>query len=176
MSKKNEFKIVVFITAFVITFGIGLGGYYLNSRYNIEKPLLTQINSLSSVEDSWMEKQDEIYNINITLGKVENVQEKYKQLDEMAREKLGERQYQIIINKQKNTILDRVYYDIQPIIYEALANSQYVWMKDEIGRIADQEQLEYKIFIDDNRVYLQFSTGDDYQYYIIDRNSEHEAV
>ncbi len=177
MPKKNEFKVLLFITAFVITFSLGFGAYYLYSRYNIEKPLLTQIDKISSVEESWMEKQDNIYTIRITLGRVENLQEKYKQLDEMVREKLGEGQYQIVIDTEDNTILDQVYYDIQPIVYEALANNQYVWMRDEIGRIATQEQLEYKMFIDDNHVYLQFSDGDDYQYYIIDRNGiKHEAA
>ncbi|KUG03807.1 hypothetical protein ASZ90_018769 [hydrocarbon metagenome] len=177
MPKKNEFKIVLFIIAFVITFSLGLGAYYLYSRYNVEKPLLTQIDKLSSVEESVMEKQDSIYRISVTLGRVENVQEIYKQLDGIAAHKLGKGQYQIIINTQNNTIMDRVHYDIQPIVYEALANNQYVWMRDEIGRIAKQEQLEYKMFIDDYRVYLQFRDGDDYQYYIIDRNgSKHEAA
>ena len=176
MPKKNEFKIVLFIIAFVITFSLGLGAYYLYSRYNVEKPLLAQIDGLSSVEESVMDKQDNIYTISVTLGRVENVQEIYKQLDEVARQKLGKRQYQIIINTQNNTIMDRVHYDIQPIVYEALANNQYVWMKDEIGKFARQEQIKYKMFVDDNRVYLQFSDGDDYQYYIVDRNSSKQET
>ncbi len=177
MPKKNEFKILLFIAAFVITFSLGLGAYYLNSRYNIEKPLLAQIDNLPSVEDSTIEKQDEIYMVTVTLGRVENVQEEYKQLDELIREKLGERPYQITINMENDIKLDQVYYEIQPIVYEALANNQYVWMKDEIGRIASQEQLDYKMFIDDNRVYLQFSDGDDFQYHVIERNSsEQDAV
>ncbi len=177
MSKKNEFKILLFIAAFVITFSLGLGAYYLNSRYNIEKPLLAQIDNLSSVEDSKIEKQDEIYTVTVTLGRVESVQEEYKQLDDMVRGKIGESQYQIIINMENDAKLDQVYYDIQPIVYEALANNEYVWMKDEIGRIASQEQLDYKMFIDDNRVYLQFSDGDNFQYHIIERNdSKQDAV
>ncbi len=177
MSKKKEFKIILFITACVITFSLGLGGYYLHAHYNIEKPLLTQIDKLSSVEASQIEKKDKVYMLRVTLGKVENVQEEYKQLDDLLREKLGDSEYQIIINMPNNSKMDRVYYDIQPIVYEALANNQYVWMKDEIGRIAGQEQLEYRMFIDDKRVYLQFGDGDDYQYRIIERDDvKHDAV
>ncbi len=176
MSKGNDFKILMFIAVLVITFSLGLGSYYLYSRYNIEKPLLTQIDSLASVEESQLEKQDEIYLLKITLGKVENLQKEYEQIDDMAREKLGANNYQIVLIKQNNTILDQVYYDIQPVIYEALANNQYVWMKDEIGKFARQEQIKYKMFVDDNRVYLQFSDGDDYQYYIVDRNSSKQET
>ena len=36
LSKKNEFKILIFIMALIITFGLAMGGNYLHARYNIE--------------------------------------------------------------------------------------------------------------------------------------------
>jgi 1,4-dihydroxy-2-naphthoyl-CoA synthase len=66
---------------------------------------------------------------------------------------------------------DLVYYQIQPIVYQALANNEFVWMQEQIKLVADKEGLEYKIFIDQEHVYLQFTHGDQNQYYIMDRNS-----
>lgn len=171
MSKKNDFKILLFITALLITFGLALGGNFLHSRYNIEKPLLTQINQLSSVKESSMEKKENIYILRVSLEQVENLQEEFRQLDELARDKLGEGKYQILIEGSDSLELEQVYYQIQPVVYQALANNQYVWMKEQIELIADRDGLEYKMYIDQKHVYLQFNNGDKYQYYIIDRNS-----
>lgn len=170
MSKKNDFKILLFITALLITFGLALGGNFLHSRYNIENPLMAQINELPSVEGSSIEKKDKIYLLRVSLGQVENLQEEYQQLNELVRDKLGEGKYQILIESDGQE-LDRIYYDIQPIVYQALANNEYVWMKEQINLIADKDELEYKMFIDQEHVYLQFSHGDQNQYYIIDRSS-----
>ena len=171
MSKKNEFKTLLFITALLITFGLALGGNFLHSRYNIENPLLAQIQDLPNVEGSSIEKKDHMYLLRVSLAQVENLQEEFKQLDELAKEKLGEGKYQILIEGRDSRDLDLIYYEIQPVVYQALANNQYVWMKEQINLLAEQDGLEYKMFIDEQRVYLQFSHGDQYQYYIIDRSA-----
>jgi len=169
LSGKHEFKVILFIAALVFTVGIGLGAYHLHSLYKVEKPLISGLNNLPSVVNSTVEKKENVYLINISLGQVENLQEEFEQLDELARSKLGEGKYRISINRSQGTGLDQLYYDIQPIIYEALANNHYVWMHDQLKQTAAKDGLEYKMYLDEQRVYLQFSNGKDYQYYVIDR-------
>jgi hypothetical protein len=60
LSKKNEFKILIFIMALIITFGLAMGGNYLHARYNIENPLLAQIKDLPGVESITIEKKDDL--------------------------------------------------------------------------------------------------------------------
>lgn len=99
MSKKNEFKILIFIMALIITFGLAMGGNYLHARYNIENPLLAQIKDLPGVESITIEKKDDLYLLQVSLGKVDNLQEEYKQLDELVRDKLGQEKYQILVEE-----------------------------------------------------------------------------
>ena len=171
MSKKNEFKILIFIMALIITFGLAMGGNYLHARYNIENPLLAQIKDLPGVESITIEKKDDLYLLQVSLGYVVNLHEEYKQLVELVRDKLGQEKYQILVEGSDSRELDLVYYQIQPIVYQALANNEFVWMQEQIKLVADKEGLEYKIFIDQEHVYLQFTHGDQNQYYIMDRNS-----
>jgi len=171
LPKMNEFKVLLFVMALVLTFSSGLGVHYLYSRYSIEKPLLAQFAEQEAVEEVQIEKIDDIYCINLTLDRVENIQEEYTRIRQAADAKLGSREYELLISGQGNVKLDEVYYEIQPIIYEAMANNRYVWMKDEIKDLAAQEQLDYRMFVDDESVYLQLNDGKYYQYHIIDRDS-----
>lgn len=176
LSKKGDFKVYLFITAFAATVIVGMGIYYLYNRFSIEEPLIAQFNAIEGVKATYIEKDKDIYLITFLLEPVENIQHQYEQLEAVADTKLGNAKYELMLNGHGSSELEQVYYHIQPVVYQALADNQYVWMRDEINKLTVQENVGWNMYIDANRLYLQLSDGDSYQYYIFERAGNENAV
>jgi hypothetical protein len=176
LAKKNEFKIYLFITAFIATFCIGAGVYYIYNRFSVEEPLVAKFNAIEGIRETHIEKTKDQYTITFDLEPVENIQQKYDQLATVADAKLGNENYELILKGQSSSKLDSIYYEIQPVVYQALAEDQYVWMKNEINMLADKENFSWSMYIDANRLYLQLSEGNSYQYYVFERTGSKNVV
>ncbi len=171
MSNKSDFKYLSLIAAFVVCLGVCLGGYFLYNRLQVEKPLTAALEEQQSVNEVEILKEEGIYSIHISLAKVDNVQEEYKQLEGIVHEKMGNRPYEISIEGNGDKDLESIYAEMQPVLYEGLANHQYVWMDKTIADYSEARGIKFSLFVDDERIYLQFIDKDSYQYHILSKES-----
>lgn len=106
-------------------------------------------------------------NAYITLNKVDNLMVTYQKIDDI----LKQGKYKINIIDKENTRLKNAYYDVQFALYEASARNDFVSMKATLDkRIPEYNIDNYKIFIDDNNIYVQMEQGSGYLYKVIPRH------
>lgn len=171
MSNKSDFKYLSLIAAFIVCLGGCLGGYLLYNRLQVEKPLTAALEEQQSIKEVEIEKDEGIYSIRITLARVDNVQQEYKNLEQIIKEKLGDRPYAITVEGSGNPNLEKVYTEMQPVLYEALANHEYVWMQKTMADYSANRGIGFTLFVDDKRIYLQFTDKDSYQYHILSKEN-----
>lgn len=176
MSNKSDFKYLSLIAAFVLCLGVCLGGYYLYNRLQVEKPLTAALQEQQSIKEVEIEKEEGIYSIHITLEKVDNVQKEYENLEQIIQEKLGDRPYAITVEGSGSQGLETVYAEMQPVLYEALANHEYVWMQKTIADYSEARGIEFNLYVDDERIYLQFTDKDSYQYHILSKENARDIT
>lgn len=171
--EKMKGKIIKGVVTAIITFLMLLAGYTAYNNFVVQKPLLRAINDLPSVKGAVIEKDHHHYQIKVELGKVGNLQEEFTELDRIIADNMGGRQYELTISGSGEEHLQEFVQSFQPFIYEALAKDNYIWLNEEIKqRIAasDYAPIDYRFFIDNERIYLQFDNGRAQLYEIIPRN------
>ena len=94
----------------------------------------------------------------------------------MIKSTLQDKEYELKIGDKRNQNLEMVFDNIQIAIYDALDNHKYVWLNEELGRYIEPRGMTYKIFIDDQRLYLQINDGQSYLYTIINRTTDQDIV
>jgi len=168
----KQFKILVFIITLILALGVFLGSYALYKKFGVEKPLLEQLSAVPAVERVSMEKEGKKYIFEIELKKIENIQEEYTEINQVISSRLEEGGYEIRIKGNGNEKLKEFFNELQPAIYEALAYDRYVWLEEEIARKSAENQINYKMFVDEKYLYLQLEDESKYIYKIFNRETE----
>ncbi|MBC7076129.1 MAG: hypothetical protein H5T98_08745, partial [Syntrophomonadaceae bacterium] len=103
---------------------------------------------------------------------VDNIQEEYEKINQVINSKLEKETYDIKIQDDGNRKLQEFSDQLQPAVYEALAHNRYVWLEEEIAEKSAENQLNYRIFVDEKHLYLQLEDGSKYIYKIFNRDTE----
>lgn len=167
--KNGEFKIIVAISSLIVVFAIFFGGYWLYNRYGVDKPLIDKISDISGVKTVEIDKQDQIIMIDIKLNNIDDLQSEYNDIKEIIDTQFEGENYRIKINDNRNQKLKNAYQDIQLSVYQAVANNQFLWLKEQMQNSPELKGLSYKLFVDENNLYIQIKDGNHALYEVINR-------
>lgn len=170
--KNGEYRIYLSIISLIIVLAILLGAYKINEKYFIVGEIENNLAAMSTVKTTSIEKKDGKYEIEMKMEKLDNIQKVYNEIDMLVTEKLKAEDYHLKIKNRPCQKLEDFYYHLQPAIYEALANKQFLWLDQEIAEKSSAAGISSKYFIDNNHIFIQFADGEDYFYQIIDRVPE----
>lgn len=171
--KNGEFRIKVAIIATLIAFMGLFGTYKLYTIYNIEKPLLSSIQTIPEVEQASLTKKAQgQYEINIKLDQVANIQAKYEEIDKMAQEKIRNGSYEIKIDDNRNASLNQFYDYAQLAVLQASADNQFLWLNQTLQQKAENSGVTCSLRVDEERIYIQARDGKSYLYIIM----PHQAI
>ena len=176
--QKQETRIMVIAVSIVVTLAILLACYTFYNKYIIQKPLLNALENASFVNEVWVLKEDNIYQITVEMDKVDNLQTEFAKLNKIAAAHLGSQEYDLKVSDARDQQLADLYAQLQPFIYEALAKDNYIWLNDEISRQIKNKykNMDYKFFIDAEKIYLQFDNGRETLYEIIPREISNQEI
>lgn len=166
--KNNEFKVMISILSLVIALAIFLAGFTLYNKLGIIEPLTNELESIKAVKEVNVIKEND-YTIKVTLNQVNNFDEVYNDIKKIVEKKLNDKPYEIILVDYPNAKLNERYVSLQPAIYQALANHEFVWLNGELAKKTD---ITYTLLIDDNYLYIQLVDGDFYIYKVIKRTED----
>ncbi len=170
--KNKEFKVFLAIIALIVTLGVLLGGYSLYKKYGIQGPLIKELSSHEMIEKAEIDRKNDKYIINLQLNKVENIQKQYTEVEDIINTRYKPGDYDLIITGRPNEELEQFYEQLQPAVYEALADNRYLWLSDHIENQAAGKRIAYRMFVDEKRLYIQIENNDNFFYKIINRNTE----
>jgi hypothetical protein len=169
--KNGEYRIYLSIISLFVVLGIFLGAYKIYEKYLVEGELENKINSISTVRAASIEKKDGQYEIELEMEKVDNIQKVYFEIDQLIASKLKPEDYKLTIKNRHKQNLEDLYYHLQPAIYEALANKQFVWLDKKMAEESSDAGIAYKLFIDSSHIFIQFEDGESCFYKVLDRAS-----
>ncbi|MFY9323316.1 MAG: hypothetical protein WAO72_04135 [Syntrophomonadaceae bacterium] len=170
MMKKGEFRIAIVILTVIFTVAILFGGYSAYKVYAIEKPVKAQLSSLQSVSHVTVDKEKKTYGISMKLESVDNLQSVYNHIEKVLNQRFAEDAYDLQIIDNRNEKLDDFYAKLQPVIQQAAAQSEFVWLDEQLSKKGSEMQLVYDLWVDEQRIYIQIHDGEHYLYVIINRS------
>ena len=169
--EKSLFRIAAAGIAVILSFTLLWGGYTFYQHHMVKKPLMQALNNIAGVQQAELSRTDNKYLITVALGQIDDLQDVYLKLDTMAGFYLDKEEVQLLIKDHRDQQLTAIYDQLQPYIYEALAKENYIWLNEEIGRQIQEQysDVDYRFFVDGERIYLQFIREQNNLYEIIPR-------
>lgn len=171
--KNSEFRVVIAILALVVMLGLLWGGFTLYNKLGIEEPLTKDLQAIEAISDVSITK-NKIYVIEVKMGKVEDIQNVYGSLITTIESKLGEEDYKLVIIDKENKVLKDLYKKLQPAIYQALANNEFMWLDETLAKTF-KDGVSYNLFVDEKNLYIQLFNDDAYMYKVLPRPSIEKA-
>lgn len=176
MMKNGEIRIIYVIISIFVALGLLLGGFYLYQKYMVENPLMEKLSAINEVQKVEIDKTDKVYTIHLHLARVDNIQESYANIESVANTRLKEGSYKIEIEDKRSPQLANLFNEIQPALYQGLAQKQYLWLDEQMQVFSRDKNIEARLFVDEKRLYLQMKDGDSYLYNINKLNAIEQEI
>lgn len=170
MSK--EFNTRIAIVALILTLGIALGGFYLYNRFLVEKPVQDEMKQVQGVKQVEIQRKDKKVLLSVEMAEMADFSGSYQAVDKIACERFGTDGYTLEIKDKRNQKLEQVYDDLQLYLYQGIANNSFLWLDREVGRVARDNHLGYKLKVDEDNLYLQLHQHGSYLYEVIKRGDK----
>ena len=137
----------------------------------IKEPLMEKLQQLEGVQNVEVSTlgNSKIIRFLITLSDVDNLPATYREMDELLLSTYHEDEYLLILTDNSNPYLESIYEKIQFALMEGERTGNYIKMNEEVTRLMEQEEgeLSYRLWVDQDRIYLFLSSGSHYLYKII---------
>lgn len=172
--KKNEFRFVIALISLLVVSAIFFGSYWLYNQYGVEKPLNDRIEIIPGVEKVTINNQEHELTVDVQLKHIDNLQGKYEEINKVLDSEVKNEEYQLNIKDRRNEKLQDAYDNVQLMVYEAIANNRYMWLKEQMQ--TELNGIKYKLSVDENRLYIQMQDGDHFLYEVINRQQDNTAV
>jgi len=171
----KDFKAPVAVIAFVVTLGVAMAGYSLYNRYLVEKPVQEEMSRVPGVQEVEINRENHKVTVTVTLEDMEDFAPSYRDVDKLAKERFGEGNYSLEIKDTRNQELEEVYRGLQLYLYQGIANNSFLWLNQEINKVAREHQLKYKLSVDEDNLYLQLHKQGHYLYEVIKRGEDNSS-
>ena len=142
-------------------FGLLVGAQFFFKNFYIAgnfEEKLSQVEGIKKIEIN-----DD--HITLTMGKVNNLKETYQEITQVIQDK----KYEILIKDLPSPILEDAAEKSEIAIYEGIYRGNFTEISDYIRNLAGENGITVKIFVDNERVYLQMEEEQNFLYRIIDR-------
>ena len=172
--KNHDFRIAVFAVALLVSLGVFFGGYTLD-RELTDRNTRAGLTALGGGPVN-LDRQGKVTVISVEPGQVDNLQETWKSLSEFIERDTAKDNYRIIIQDKRNSHLKEAFDQLQPAVYEAAANNTFVALQHQLAEYLGGKDINYRFYIDNERLYLQMQDGDYYLYQVIERVNNQATI
>lgn len=174
--KIKGLRVPVIVIAALLTLVLLFGFNVFYREVRIEKPLLDGVKQVKEVKDLKLFNRDGKQVLRVRLGEVADLQRTYIAVREKAGQVFGSRPYLIEIVDNPSPELEKIYYNLQFPLQEALVRGNFTEMKKAVEAETAPSGVEARVYIDQENLYLQLKKGDHYLYRIFPRSPEKSKV
>lgn len=162
-------KIITILIALGATLGLLIFVQHYYAQSFIERPVKTGLQQMKNVDTVTINKQDSVYQITIKIKQPGDVQYEYTEADKIIKEHIRGKQYQLQLTDRRNKKLSHELDYLELSIYEAMAKNNYIWLDEVFREAAGRDHFTYKLFIDEQRLYVQLVDQEHFLYEVIER-------
>ncbi len=166
----NGIRVPVVVLALVLGLAAFWGSQWLYGRLNYERPLARFLGENKYVAAYSINNRGPVMELEVKLGKVDNLQETYNSLQRSVQDIVGRRNFKIILKDERDKSLEDLHHYSRLAAFEAMERGNFLEMEEYISRRAAREGASAKILMDQDRLYIQLVRGSYYLYDIIPRN------
>ncbi|CFX76100.1 Uncharacterized [Syntrophomonas zehnderi OL-4] len=163
-------KIITILIALGATLGLLIFVQHYYAQSFIERPVREALHKLEFVDTVTVNKQDSVYKITIKIKQPGNIQYEYTQADKTIKDHIRGKQYQLQLTDKRNKKLNDELDYLELSIYEAMAKNNYLWLDEIFRETAGRDHFTYKLFIDEQRLYVQLVDQNHFLYEVIERS------
>jgi hypothetical protein len=144
-------------------------GQYLFTKYKVENTLINRLYQVKYVDKVEIKRDVDKTNVYIKFKDIDDFKEAYTNIHDIIRNRLGERDFDIIIDNNPDQLITKIYNErIQFIIYEAVHTGKYDEMRVKLDAIKSDLPVKINVFIDKTNLYLQLKHDGYYFYHIVE--------
>ncbi len=166
----NGFRLAVIGVAVLFTLAVLMAGQHLVENRTVDQPLEELYRAHPAVETFAINETPEQLEISIKLKRIDNLPQSYRELEEKTRAILGDRQFRLTVEDERNRDLEEVYYHLHYDLEEGVATGHFSMMAERVEKKARALGVgKYKLYVDENYVYLALYQEDGYLYELIPR-------
>ncbi|MHB1418778.1 MAG: hypothetical protein ACYCX4_04200 [Bacillota bacterium] len=153
----------------LLTLALLLGGQRLYVKKYKEQPLQQKMAAVETVKQVKMERTSQGTKFMVQLGPVSDLQKTYLAL--MDASMTDGQPAELVIKDHPSPKLEKVWYNSQFAVYQAVTQGDFTNMSQVVAKEAKDAGLaKFKVYVDEQRVYLQLAEQGNYLYRVIPRN------
>jgi len=175
LPRAMNFRAPVAIIALILTLGVCLGAFSVYNRYLVEKPMQEEMLQVQGVKKVELRREKKINVITVEMAELPDFSSAYQAVDNIARERFGPEGYTLQIKDRRDENLQKVYDSLQLYLYQGIATNSFLWLDQEVGKVAADKHLRYGLRVDDRNLYLQLHRDGHYLYAIIERGEKEKT-
>lgn len=171
-----DIKVRRVLISLIVALLIMFGGNYLINNYKLNYSLNEDLLRVAGVKQVIIRKENDIYNIVISLNKVNNLKEVFTKINNRVEKTLDKNEYNLDFSSGSSEELKQIYDRINLPLYEALETGEFVQLGERIDRYGREYDLNReKVMVDDNYVYLSLEKNNNGLYKVIKRNNTNKS-
>ncbi len=169
--KNGQLKVVTVLIVLGVTLGLLLFAQkYYNSSF-VERPVIKALQEIKFVDNVNVSKLEDVYYFKVQIKQVGNIQYEYNKVNDVIKDNIKGKDYQLDVGSKPNEKLQNELEYLELSIYEAMAKNNYIWLDEIFRQAAKQDSFTYKLFIDEQRLYIQLADQDHFLYEVIERST-----
>lgn len=150
----SDLKPKIIIGAALLCSLVLFGMYYGYTKFLVDTPLVERVNSFEEVEMVDFDAREKV--LKVKIADKTNLPEIYQQL----LKEIGTTGYQLEIIDNPSEQLLNYFYRAQFIIQEAINNGNYQEMLLQLEKMAKDENIMAKFYLDEQYLYLDLVEGE----------------
>ncbi len=165
-------RVWVVVTTLLVALAVLFGCHWLFEKQYREEPLITSLENMPGVNKVTIinRKETKQPQIIVALEEVSDLKETYILLQKEISRAFDTERLIIDIKDNASPQLEALWYRSHFAVYEALENGTFTNMEASLRTITKQAGIKnYKVQVDDKRLYLQFHQNGYYLYRVLNR-------
>ncbi|NLY11929.1 MAG: hypothetical protein GX020_09675 [Firmicutes bacterium] len=162
------FNIPVAIVVFLLAIGIIFGVQKLTFYQRTIVPMVNAFETIEGVQAVRLSQESYGFDLILILDNDKPLKEVMDNVFAVSSKNGGK--FNFTITDNSNDLLDRAYHQMHFAIQEALTVGNFRVMAEEVARIADEFDIQQRISVDNNYIYVQLWTEQNILYRVVARD------
>lgn len=164
-------KIPVIIFTILVGLVVIFGVQWIYQKYSLQNPVNLLLSSNESVESYQMVQENNQVKITLDIKDDANLMQAYNEIQKQLAPKMGRRSFSLLLQDNRDDSLQKVWYNSQYAVYQAIAQGSYQNMAEKINREAGAAGAEVQVYIDEKNIYIRLKKDGRTLDEVISRNS-----
>ncbi len=167
-------KAPLVIVSAVLVLAVLLGGAALYERSSAQIPIEEILAGHSHVS-AFSVGRDDVWVVDLTLGRVDDLRGAHGELREAIEDVLGGTDYLLKIGDSSDADLAHLWADLEIIVQQGASSGGFADMRDRLRTELETVDVHLNVQVDEYNIFVSITRGEQYLYRVVPRTDYHLA-